>query len=52
MLAGMGKLVDGVWMNIKRHYFTSHPHLNANGIVPVGPLIDLMAPHQRGRLAA
>jgi putative glutathione S-transferase len=38
--------------HIKRHYFTSHPHLNPNGIVPVGPLVDLMAPHQRGRLAA
>jgi putative glutathione S-transferase len=38
--------------HIKRHYFTSHPQLNPNGIVPVGPLVDLMAPHQRGRLAA
>jgi putative glutathione S-transferase len=38
--------------HIKRHYFTSHPRLNPNGIVPVGPLVDLMAPHQRGRLAA
>jgi glutathionyl-hydroquinone reductase len=38
--------------HIKRHYFTSHPHVNPNGIVPVGPLIDLMAPHQRARLAA
>jgi putative glutathione S-transferase len=38
--------------HIKRHYFTSHPHVNPNGIVPVGPLVDLMAPHQRARLAA
>jgi glutathionyl-hydroquinone reductase len=38
--------------HIKRHYFTSHPRVNPNGLVPVGPLIDLMAPHQRGRLAA
>jgi putative glutathione S-transferase len=38
--------------HIKRHYFTSHPRVNPNGIVPVGPLVDLMAPHQRGRLAA
>jgi glutathionyl-hydroquinone reductase len=38
--------------HIKRHYFTSHPHVNPNGIVPLGPLVDLMAPHQRGRLAA
>ena len=38
--------------HIKHHYFTSHPKVNPNGIVPLGPLIDLMAPHQRGRLAA
>lgn len=38
--------------HIKRHYFTSHPRVNPNGIVPVGPLVDLMAPHQRARLAA
>lgn len=38
--------------HIKRHYFTSHPRVNPNGIVPLGPLVDLMAPHQRGRLAA
>jgi glutathionyl-hydroquinone reductase len=38
--------------HIKHHYFTSHPRVNPNGIVPVGPLVDLMAPHQRARLAA
>lgn len=38
--------------HIKHHYFTSHPRVNPNGIVPLGPLVDLMAPHQRGRLAA
>lgn len=38
--------------HIKHHYFTSHPGVNPNGIIPVGPLVDLMAPHQRGRLAA
>jgi putative glutathione S-transferase len=38
--------------HIKQHYFTSHPKVNPNGIVPLGPLVDLMAPHQRGRLAA
>jgi putative glutathione S-transferase len=38
--------------HIKHHYFTSHPRVNPNGIIPVGPLVDLMAPHQRGRLAA
>jgi glutathionyl-hydroquinone reductase len=38
--------------HIKTHYFTSHPRVNPNGIVPVGPVLDLMAPHQRQRLAA
>lgn len=38
--------------HIKQHYYTSHPHLNPSGLVPLGPSIDLMAPHQRARLAA
>lgn len=33
--------------HIKTHYFTSHPVLNANAIVPVGPGWDLDAPHDR-----
>jgi len=49
-LPGVAELCD--FDHIKRHYFTSHPRVNPNGIVPVGPLVDLMAPHQRGRLAA
>ena len=35
--------------HIKTHYFTSHPVLNANAIVPVGPDLDLDAPHDRNR---
>lgn len=35
--------------HIKTHYFTSHPVLNSNAIVPVGPGIDLDAPHDRDR---
>ncbi len=33
--------------HIKRHYYTSHPHLNPNGIVPIGPVQDLTAPARR-----
>ena len=38
--------------HIKTHYFTSHPVLNANAIVPVGPDWDLDAPHDRARFTA
>ena len=36
--------------HIKRHYFTSHPNINPNGIIPVGPVLDLHAPHGRAQL--
>jgi putative glutathione S-transferase len=35
---------------IKRHYFTTHPHLNPSRIVPDGPLLDWHAPSGRERL--
>ena len=35
--------------NIKRHYYGSHRHVNPTGIVPIGPLLDFAAPHDRGR---
>ncbi len=35
--------------HIKRHYYGSHRKINPTGIVPIGPLIDLTAPHDRGR---
>ncbi len=38
--------------HIKRHYYMSHRGINPTGIVPVGPAIDFLAPHDRGRLAA
>jgi glutathionyl-hydroquinone reductase len=34
--------------HIKRHYYQSHKTINPTGIVPVGPEIDFMQPHQRG----
>ncbi|HYP75265.1 MAG TPA: glutathione S-transferase family protein [Polyangiaceae bacterium] len=36
--------------HIKHHYFTSHPQVNPTRIVPVGPLLDLSAKHDRERL--
>lgn len=32
--------------HIKRHYYGSHKTINPSGIVPVGPLLDFMVPHQ------
>jgi putative glutathione S-transferase len=37
--------------HIKRHYYMTHDDINPTGIVPVGPLMDLDAPHGRERLA-
>ncbi len=35
--------------HIKRHYYMSHRHINPTGIVPAGPELDFMAPHDRAR---
>jgi putative glutathione S-transferase len=37
--------------HIKRHYYTTHPHLNPQRIVPAGPVLDWSQPHHRERLA-
>ena len=37
--------------HIKRHYYTSHPHVNPSGIVPKGPYFDLESPHNRQQRA-
>jgi len=34
--------------HIKRHYYATHPGINPTAIVPLGPLLDLTAPHGRG----
>ena len=34
--------------HIKRHYYESHGTINPTGVVPVGPALDLEAPHGRG----
>lgn len=36
--------------HIKRHYYMSHEHINPSRIVPLGPVLDFMRPHERGRL--
>ena len=38
--------------HIKEHYYRSHKTINPTGIMPVGPDLDLDAPHGRNRLAA
>jgi len=35
--------------HIKRHYYGSQRQVNPTGIVPIGPLIDFTAPHDRSR---
>ena len=44
-------VADTVRMDhIKRHYYGTHRALNPAGIVPLGPALDLDAPHERARL--
>ena len=38
------------FQHIKQHYYGSHRHINPTGIVPLGPELNLDAPHDRGRL--
>lgn len=38
--------------HIKGHYYESHRTINPSGIVPLGPLLDLDAPHGRAAPAA
>jgi putative glutathione S-transferase len=35
--------------HIKRHYYASMLFINPTGIVPLGPVLDFEAPHDRGR---
>lgn len=45
---GVAGTVD--FLHIKNHYYGSHGTINPTGIVPVGPDMDLDAPHGRGGL--
>jgi glutathionyl-hydroquinone reductase len=47
---GVAETVD--FGHIKPHYYASHRTVNPTGIVPVGPELDLEAPHGRDRLKA
>ncbi len=45
---GFGETVD--FDHIKRHYYMTHDQLNPTRIVPLGPIVDWTAPHDRERL--
>jgi putative glutathione S-transferase len=45
---GVAETVD--FDHIKRHYYVTHRTINPTGIVPVGPRMDLDAPHGRDGL--
>jgi putative glutathione S-transferase len=36
--------------HIKRHYYVTHRSINPTGVVPLGPVQDLDAPHGRESL--
>ncbi len=36
--------------HIRQHYYRSHPTINPNRIVPLGPMLDFEAPHGREEL--
>jgi len=46
-IPGIAGTVD--FDHIKRHYYMTHDEINPTGIVPIGPLLDLQAPHGRER---
>ena len=37
--------------HVKTHYYRSHPTINPTRIVPIGPVIDFNAPHDRARFS-
>ncbi len=45
---GVAGTVD--FQHIKGHYYQSHDMINPTGVVPVGPVLELDAPHGRGHL--
>lgn len=49
----IGGVADTVsFDHIKRHYYVTHDEINPTRIVPIGPLLDLAAPHGRQHLSA
>ncbi len=49
-IPGVAETVD--FEHIKRHYYRSHEAVNPTRIVPLGPVQDLSAPHDRDRFFA
>ncbi|WP_298962763.1 glutathione S-transferase family protein [uncultured Roseibium sp.] len=49
-VSGVAETVD--MPTIKQHYYGSHESVNPTRIVPVGPDLDFLAPHNRDRLKA
>ena len=47
-IPGIAETVD--MKTIKQHYFGSHESINPHRIVPVGPELDFLQPHNRDRL--
>jgi len=48
-IPGVSETVN--FTHIKEHYFKSHRTINPSGVVPLGPLIDLSAPHNRDEIS-
>jgi putative glutathione S-transferase len=44
---GIAETVD--LSHCKRHYYVSHAKINPTGLVPLGPELDFLAPHDRDR---
>ncbi|KAK1415015.1 hypothetical protein QVD17_30784 [Tagetes erecta] len=49
-IPGMSSTVN--MEHIKKHYYGSHPSINPFGIIPLGPNIDYLSPHDRDRFAS
>ncbi len=47
---GISETVD--FDHIKRHYYFTHDDINPTRIVPIGPFLDLTAPHGREHIAS
>jgi glutathionyl-hydroquinone reductase len=46
---GFGDTTD--FVQIKRHYYQAQPWINPSGIVPKGPFVSWLEPHNRDRMA-
>ncbi|KAJ9557510.1 hypothetical protein OSB04_012124 [Centaurea solstitialis] len=49
-IPGMSSTVN--MEHIKKHYYGSHPSINPFGIIPIGPEIDYLSPHDRDRFSS